>query len=125
MASLPDESRLIGDVLSVFASSSVDSNWPHYHHDAPSPRHRTTLSCKGWHQEAALRMLMNNLDPAVAERPEELIVYGGGGQGRAQLGLLRARSSPRSGGWRTTRRCWCRAASRSACSAPTTRRRGC
>ena len=39
-----------------------------------------TLSCKGWHQEAALRMLMNNLDPAVAERPEELIVYGGGGK---------------------------------------------
>jgi urocanate hydratase len=38
------------------------------------------LSCRGWHQEAALRMLMNNLDPAVAERPEELIVYGGGGK---------------------------------------------
>jgi len=38
------------------------------------------LSCKGWHQEAALRMLMNNLDPAVAERPDELIVYGGGGK---------------------------------------------
>jgi urocanate hydratase len=40
----------------------------------------TTLSCRGWHQEAALRMLMNNLDPDVAERPEELIVYGGGGK---------------------------------------------
>jgi urocanate hydratase len=39
----------------------------------------TTLSCKGWHQEAALRMLMNNLDPDVAEKPEELIVYGGTG----------------------------------------------
>ena len=38
------------------------------------------LSCKGWHQEAALRMLMNNLDPDVAERPDELIVYGGGGK---------------------------------------------
>ncbi|MFQ5927624.1 MAG: urocanate hydratase, partial [Terriglobia bacterium] len=38
------------------------------------------LSCKGWHQEAALRMLMNNLDPEVAERPEELIVYGGTGK---------------------------------------------
>src|SRR3954449_3938644 len=38
------------------------------------------MSCKGWHQEAALRMLMNNLDPAVAERPEDLIVYGGGGK---------------------------------------------
>jgi len=40
----------------------------------------TTLSCKGWHQEAALRMLMNNLDPDVAERPDELIVYGGRGK---------------------------------------------
>ena len=40
----------------------------------------TSLSCKGWHQEAALRMLMNNLDPAVAERPEELVVYGGMGK---------------------------------------------
>ncbi|MGH7562079.1 MAG: urocanate hydratase [Gemmatimonadales bacterium] len=39
-----------------------------------------TLSCRGWHQEAALRMLMNNLDPEVAERPEELIVYGGSGK---------------------------------------------
>jgi urocanate hydratase len=39
-----------------------------------------SLSCKGWHQEAALRMLMNNLDPEVAERPEDLIVYGGGGK---------------------------------------------
>ncbi len=38
------------------------------------------ISCKGWHQEAALRMLMNNLDPEVAERPDELIVYGGGGK---------------------------------------------
>ncbi|MEP6635342.1 MAG: urocanate hydratase [Acidobacteriota bacterium] len=39
-----------------------------------------TLSCKGWHQEAALRCLMNNLDPDVAERPDELIVYGGAGK---------------------------------------------
>jgi urocanate hydratase len=39
-----------------------------------------TLSCKGWQQEAALRMLMNNLDPEVAERPEELVVYGGTGK---------------------------------------------
>ena len=38
------------------------------------------LSCKGWPQEAALRMLMNNLDPDVAERPEDLIVYGGSGK---------------------------------------------
>ena len=40
----------------------------------------TTLNCKGWVQEAALRMLLNNLDPEVAERPEELIVYGGRGK---------------------------------------------
>ena len=40
----------------------------------------TTLSCRGWHQEAALRMLMNNLDPAVAERPDDLVVYGGSGK---------------------------------------------
>src|SRR5512138_3125327 len=40
----------------------------------------TSLSCKGWQQEAALRMLMNNLDPEVAERPDELIVYGGSGK---------------------------------------------
>lgn len=40
----------------------------------------TTLRCKGWLQEAALRMLMNNLDPEVAERPEDLVVYGGRGQ---------------------------------------------
>ena len=39
-----------------------------------------TLNCKGWIQEAALRMLLNNLDPEVAERPEELIVYGGRGK---------------------------------------------
>lgn len=39
-----------------------------------------SISCKGWIQEAALRMLLNNLDPEVAERPEELIVYGGRGK---------------------------------------------
>ena len=38
------------------------------------------LTCKGWIQEAALRMLLNNLDPEVAERPDELIVYGGRGK---------------------------------------------
>ena len=42
--------------------------------------HGNELSCKGWVQEAALRMLLNNLDPAVAERPEDLIVYGGLGK---------------------------------------------
>jgi len=50
--------------------------------DAPvitAPR-GTHLHCKGWVQEAALRMLMNNLDPEVAERPEDLVVYGGLGK---------------------------------------------
>src|SRR6266498_3271033 len=37
-------------------------------------------SCKGWHQEAAMRMLMNNLDPDVAEAPDRLVVYGGTGR---------------------------------------------
>ncbi|HEY1330625.1 MAG TPA: urocanate hydratase [Actinomycetota bacterium] len=44
-----------------------------------APRGRE-ISCKGWPQEAALRMLMNNLDPDVAERPEDLVVYGGTGR---------------------------------------------
>jgi urocanate hydratase len=44
-----------------------------------SPR-GTALTCKGWPQEAAMRMLMNNLDPDVAERPDDLIVYGGSGK---------------------------------------------
>jgi urocanate hydratase len=40
----------------------------------------SAISCKGWQQEAALRMLMNNLDPEVAERPDDLVVYGGTGR---------------------------------------------
>ncbi|MDG6958997.1 MAG: urocanate hydratase [Nitrososphaerota archaeon] len=48
-------------------------------HEVRAPR-GTTLSCKSWHQEAALRMLMNNLDPEVAKDPEHLIVYGGTGR---------------------------------------------
>src|SRR5947209_18701167 len=39
-----------------------------------------TISCKGWVQEAAFRMIQNNLDPEVAEKPDELIVYGGNGK---------------------------------------------
>src|SRR3954463_635186 len=42
--------------------------------------HGNQLTCKGWQQEAALRMLMNNLDPDVAERPDDLVVYGGNGR---------------------------------------------
>ena len=54
-------------------------------HDPAGPRpvrapRGTDLSCRGWPQEAALRMLMNNLDPEVAEHPDQLIVYGGSGR---------------------------------------------
>src|SRR5215469_14806835 len=58
-------------------SSSLPTRRP----DQPirAPR-GSTLTCKGWPQEAALRMLMNNLDPDVAERPDDLIVYGGSGK---------------------------------------------
>src|SRR5439155_1069232 len=42
-------------------------------------------SCKGWHQEAAMRMLMNNLDPEVAENPDQLVVYGGSLDGKFVL----------------------------------------
>jgi urocanate hydratase len=50
----------------------------------------TTLSCKGWIQEAALRMLMNNLDPEVGERPDDLIVYGGTGKAARNWGCFDA-----------------------------------
>src|SRR5438309_8362357 len=42
--------------------------------------HGSECTCKGWHQEAAMRMLMNNLDPNVAENPDQLVVYGGTGR---------------------------------------------
>src|ERR1700754_4386820 len=48
------------------------------------------VSCKGWHQEAALRMLMNNLDPDVAEDPDRLIVYGGTGRAARSWGEFEA-----------------------------------
>src|SRR3954467_301102 len=46
--------------------------------------------CRGWHQEAALRMLLNNLDPEVAEDPTRLIVYGGSGKAARNPEALRA-----------------------------------
>src|SRR5579859_5044309 len=49
-----------------------------------------TLHCRGWVQEAALRMLLNNLDPEVAEHPDELIVYGGSGRAARNWESLRA-----------------------------------
>ncbi|MFK8014216.1 MAG: urocanate hydratase [Gammaproteobacteria bacterium] len=59
--------------------------FPRDQHVTAKPRvvraaHGTTLSCKNWQSEAALRMLMNNLDPEVAERPDDLVVYGGIGR---------------------------------------------
>ncbi len=48
------------------------------------------ISCKSWHQEAALRMLMNNLDAEVAEKPEELVVYGGSGKAARNVECLEA-----------------------------------
>ena len=82
------------------------------------------LSCKGWGQEAAMRMLMNNLDPDVAERPQDLVVYGGTGRAARNWECYHAivNSLRRS---TTTRRCWCSRASRSASSAPTNTRRAC
>jgi urocanate hydratase len=50
----------------------------------------TQISCKGWQQEAALRMLMNNLDPDVAERPQDLVVYGGTGKAARNWDCYRA-----------------------------------
>ena len=85
----------------------------------------TELSCRGWQQEAAMRMLMNNLDPEVAERPDDLVVYGGTGRAARVLGGLRrdrAHAARRSA---TTRRCSSSRASRSASSAPTSGRRAC
>jgi urocanate hydratase len=50
----------------------------------------TQITCKGWHQEAAMRMLMNNLDPDVAERPQDLVVYGGTGRAARNWDAYRA-----------------------------------
>jgi urocanate hydratase len=79
-----------------------------------SPR-GTEISAKSWLTEAPLRMLMNNLDPEVAEKPEELVVYGGIGRAArdwdsfdAIVKCLRERPASRSG-----------------CSAPTKTRRAC
>ena len=70
-------------------------------------------------------MLMNNLDPEVAERPDDLVVYGGTGRAarswEAFDAIVRTLRDARA----TTRRCSCSRASRSACSARTSGRRGC
>ena len=94
--------------------------------DAPVIRaaRGTELRCRGWLQEAALRMLENNLDPDVAEDPANLVVYGGTGKAARTWDdfhriVATLRGSP------TTRRCWCSPGGRSACSARTRWRRAC
>ncbi len=59
-------------------------------HEAVRAARGASISCKGWQQEAALRMLMNNLDPEVAERPEDLVVYGGTGKAARNWECFRA-----------------------------------
>ena len=87
--------------------------------------HGTTLSAKSWLTEAPLRMLMNNLDPEVAEKPDELVVYGGIGRAARDWECLRPHRRVPARRWTTTRRCWSSPASRSASSRPTPMRRAC
>ena len=75
----------------------------------------TELSCLGWQQEAALRMLQNNLDPEVAEHPRGARRLRRHRQGRARLGVLRRDRAHAADAHATTRRCSCSPASRSAC----------
>jgi urocanate hydratase len=71
----------------------------------------TMPSCKGWQQEAAMRMLMNNLDEEVAERPQDLVVYGGTGKAARNWDCFDATSARRRV-LRMTRRLWCSPVSR-------------
>jgi urocanase-like protein len=77
------------------------------------------LTCKGWPQEAAMRMLMNNLDDEVGERPRDLVVYGGTGKAARNQQSLEANL------WTTTKPCSSSQASRSESSVRTNTRRGC
>ena len=84
----------------------------------------TEISCKSWSTEAAMRMLMNNLDPRVAEAPEELVVYGGIGRAARDWESF-DRIVETLKRLRATRPCSSSRASRSACSARMKMRRGC
>ena len=90
-----------------------------------APRGPEMLSAKSWLTEAPLRMLMNNLDPEVAEKPHELVVYGGIGRAaRDWESFDRIVAAPaRARGRRDPAAC--SPASRSASSAPTPMRRAC
>jgi urocanate hydratase len=91
--------------------------------DVRAPR-GTTLNAKSWLTEAPLRMLMNNLDPDVAENPHELVVYGGIGRAARNWecydAIVKALKT-----WKATKRCWCSPASRWAYSKPMKTRRAC
>ena len=84
----------------------------------------TQLTAKSWMTEAPLRMLMNNLDPQVAENPTELVVYGGIGRA-ARNWECYDKIVESLTNLTMTKPCWCSRASRSACSKPTAMRRGC
>ena len=77
------------ETLSLSASPAVQSQY-HYNPVKYKTPTGSILHCKGWIQEAALRMLLNNLDPAVAENPDELIVYGGRGKAARNFASLDA-----------------------------------
>ena len=89
----------------------------------------SAAQCKGWPQEAALRMLMNNLDPDVAERPDDLVVYGGSGKAArnweafdaivASLQRARERRDAARAIGQAGRACSARIPARRACSSPT------
>ena len=92
-------------------------------HPVRAPR-GSQLHCANWLIEAAWRMIQNNLDPEVAENPDALVVYGASARRRA-TGTAMKPSSSRCESCGPMRRCWCRAASRWVCSAPTPTRRAC
>jgi urocanate hydratase len=71
----------------------------------------TQLTCKSWQTEAVYRMLQNNLDPEVAEKPEQLVVYGGRGQAARNWEAYDAILSTLKG-WKMMRHFWCNLVSR-------------
>ena len=83
------------------------------------------LRARGWQQEAALRMLENNLHPDVAERPEDLVVYGGIGKAARNWSSYHTIVRELRAAAATRRRCSCSRASPSPCSRRTSSRRAC
>jgi urocanate hydratase len=80
------ENLIAGEGRKMLETATVEALG---HRAIRAPR-GTTLNTRGWQQEAALRMLMNNLDPEVAERPEDLVVYGGTGKAARNLEAFEA-----------------------------------